>query len=64
MAEDEASKPAGVSLVDPLIADLVIHVDGAKFLGEFEGQENSFACRSNAAANRVIGVVEKKLGKN
>jgi hypothetical protein len=37
VAEDEAGDPAIRSFVDKLITDFVIHIDGAKLLGEFKG---------------------------
>src|SRR5580700_8902801 len=64
MADDEAGEPAVRSLVDELIADLVIHVDGTKFSGEFERQEESITGRRNAAADGVVGIVKEKLGES
>ena len=39
VADYQAGDPAVRSLVDELITDFVIHVDGAEFSGELEGQE-------------------------
>jgi len=64
VAHDQTGKPAVRSFVDKLITDFVVHVDGAKFFGEFEGQEEGIARRRDAAADRVVRIVEEKLGKN
>jgi hypothetical protein len=64
VANDEPGDPSVGRLVDLLISDLEVHVNGAEFPGEFERQQKRFARRSNSAADSVIGVVEKKLGKS
>jgi hypothetical protein len=64
VADDEAGEPAVRSFVDKLITDLVIHIDGAKFPGEFEGQKEGFARRGDPTANRIVGVVEEELREN
>jgi len=64
VAEDEAGEPAVRPIVDKLITDLAIRIDGTNFLGKFDGQEESITGRCDATADSVVGVVEKKLGKN
>jgi hypothetical protein len=39
MADDETRKPAIGPVVDKLLADFEIDIDGAKFLREFKGQD-------------------------
>ena len=60
VAEDKAGDPAVRSFVDKLITDFVIHIDGANFLREFEGQEKGVACGSDAPADGVVGVIEEE----
>src|SRR5579863_9722890 len=64
MTDDEAGEPAVRSFVRKLITDFVIHIDGAKLPGEFDGQEKCFARGSDSTTHRVVRVVEEKLGKN
>src|SRR5271163_3976836 len=64
MAEDKAGNPSVRSFVHKLIADFIIHVDGAKFPGELEGQKESLARGGDPAADGVVRVVEEKLGEN
>jgi hypothetical protein len=64
MAEDETGEPAVQSFVDKLIADFVIHIDGAKFLREFEGQEEGVARGGDRTTDGVVGVVEEELREN
>ena len=45
VAEYEAGEPAVRSFVDELITDFVIHIDRAKFPGEFDGHEESSGSR-------------------
>jgi hypothetical protein len=63
VADNKTTEPAVRSFVDELITDFVIHPDGAESPGEFEGQEESIARRSDAPADRIVRVVDKELGK-
>ena len=64
VADNKTTEPAVRSFVDELITDFVIHPDGAESPGEFEGQEESIARRSDAPADRIVRVVDKELGEN
>lgn len=64
MPNHQAGQRAIRSFVGELISDFIVHVDGSNFLGEFEGQEKGLARRSDPATNRIVGIVEKELGKD
>ena len=64
MAHNKAREPAVRFVVDELIAKFGVDPSRTDFLGEFDRQEESITCRRNAAAHRIIRIVEKKLGKN
>src|SRR5580693_5751786 len=64
MADYKAGKPSIRSFVHKLVADFIIHVDGAKLSGELEGQQKSLARRGDPAVDGVVRVVEEKLGEN
>lgn len=61
VAHDEAGDPTVGSFMDELIAEFGIDVEGAKFFGELKGQEKRIAGWSNAARNRIVGIVQKEL---
>src|SRR5271166_3929409 len=64
VAQNDAGDPAVRSFVDGLIADLVVHINGAKFLGELKWQEERTVCGSDASARRIVGIVEEELREN
>src|SRR5208283_4503980 len=64
VADDEASDPAVRSFVDELIADLIVDIDWAEFLGKFEGQEEGLARGRDTAAHGIVRIVEKELREN
>jgi len=64
VTNDETGEPAIGSFVNKLIADFVIHIDGAKLPGEFKGQKKSLARGCDPSADGVVGVVEEELGEN
>ena len=63
VADDEAGEPAVRSLVDKLITDFVIHMDGAKLLGEFKGQQECFARGRDPTRTASLGLLRKSWGK-
>jgi len=64
VADDESRQPAVRSLMDELITDFVIHVDGAEFLGKLEREKERLARGSDATPDGIIWVVEEELRKN
>ena len=64
VADYKTGNPSIGSLVRELIADFIIHIDGAKFPGELEGQKERLARGRDAAANGIVRVVEEELGEN
>jgi hypothetical protein len=64
VADDEPCEPGVGSLVNKLITEFIIHIDGAKLPGEFEGQEERLARGRDSAADGVVRVVEEELRKD
>src|ERR1039458_6580274 len=64
VAKYEAAEPPVRSFMDKLITDLVIHINRANFLGEFERQQESFARRGDPTMDCIVGVVEEELREN
>ncbi len=64
VTHDEAGNPSVRSMVDKLVTSFEIHVNRAEFSGEFHGQQEGLARRRDAAADGIIGVIDKSLREN
>src|ERR1700733_2665303 len=65
IASDHQSKKSAIRpLVNELVAHLIIHIDWANFSREFDGKKERFACRGNATADGIVGIIEEELREN
>lgn len=62
----QSEKSSILPFAHELVAHFVIHIDRAELSREFDGEQERFARRSDAPADRIVGVIQKELreGRN
>src|SRR5580658_1622368 len=61
VAYNEPAQPTVRPFVHKLITDLPIHINGANFFREFDGQEERVGRGSNSPADGVVRIIKEEL---